>query len=198
MENNDLGGGLLDSDVLPPLDHATGSSPTLRQYGSLLPNLALRRFRSAGVLSSSRLYDLPTEAQPLLAAAVMPAPVHSSGGRGGTGGHRPPRRLEGLHWPPLFVRLYEKLVAPLMAAAQLRRLDDDSYTCYVSYVLLFLSDMSVLAAVMPLSMLLYSLLLPRKPLKYWNVSSSAVKREWNIINSVVHTHELSACPLVRR
>ncbi|GLI70150.1 hypothetical protein VaNZ11_014962, partial [Volvox africanus] len=148
-----------------------------------------RRFASADILTpteheeSSRQVKSDgsgalTKLDVLSAAAAAPLPCptdykgSSSRGRGGGGGGGADRRPPSprLSWPPFLVWLYGKIVAPLAAATQRRRLDDDSFTCYVSYMLLFLADMSLLAAVMPLSMLLYSLLLERKPRQYWQAA----------------------------
>ncbi len=84
-------------------------------------------------------------------------------------GHPPSARRR---LPALLARLYGKYVAPILSIVQLtyaRRHDDDSYVCYGAYLAFFLTDMTALSAVLPLSMFLYALLLHRKPRQYWQV-----------------------------
>lgn len=71
--------------------------------------------------------------------------------------------------PALLARLYGKYVAPIVQLTYARRHDDDSYVCYGAYLAFFLTDMTTLSAVLPLSMFLYALLLHRKPRQYWQV-----------------------------
>ncbi|KAG2488469.1 hypothetical protein HYH03_012974 [Edaphochlamys debaryana] len=108
------------------------------------------------------------EIEPLAAgAAAGPGVATRAGGGGGGGGG--PRRRRPLSWPPILVWLYGRTVAPVLAFAQRRRSgdSDDSVTAYAAFLVFFLADMSASAAVLPLSMFLYALLLRVKPRRYW-------------------------------
>jgi hypothetical protein len=174
------GGGGSDSEYTRQLrnQRSGGLSPVPRRCTSSEALTSLVTTPTARLTADVDSEDATMGGEPAVAAAPPTrrdkapgggAAGGSGSGGGGGGGRR--RSVRRLSLPPFFVWLYGKLVAPLAAAAQRRRLDDDSYTCYASYLLLFLSDMSLLAAVMPMTMLLYSLLLTRKPRQYWQVGA---------------------------
>lgn len=52
----------------------------------------------------------------------------------------------------------------------MQRIDEESWTCYVLFVLIFVLDVSLLTMVFPVSLALYALLTQRPRAVYWQVS----------------------------
>ena len=57
--------------------------------------------------------------------------------------------------------------------ALVRRVDEESWTCYVLFVLIFVLDVSLLTMLFPISLAAYALLTQRPSALYWQVSAPA-------------------------